>query len=117
MKRKKVEDEVNIEYKEKNQDTTVFDTVQGLQRKSLLQVLNHDKDLAGSLFQHTWYCNTSRTDSVWKARILKWKGKAHQSIIVSYWNNDDDEHDAEDWDVKAVDILSDIVTGDVIFEN
>lgn len=112
--RKQVEKDVKKAYDERDVGADMLQTIQGLQRERLSQLIERDGGIVGALFEHTWYDEETRKDCKWNARIMKIKEK-RGLVVVSYWKQEENETESEDFDVKVLEMLGDMVLGDVCF--
>ena len=109
--RTKMDRDVRQAFEKGDSDAVIFLPVEGVQRERLQQLMRKDESLIGALFIHTWYDADTKKDCSWNARVLE----VGQSLVISYWKMDEMEADAVDSDVRTVELLTDMVLGDVVF--
>ena len=111
--RNQVDKAVKKAFEEMDVEAVVFEAIHGNQQDRLKQMMDKDRSIVGALLKHKWYDEELRKDCEWNARVMEIRAK---ELVIGYWKEDEVEEDAEDCDVKIVNVMADVVLGDVVFD-
>ena len=65
-------------------------------------------------FLHTWYDTESDEDTVFNGKIMKKKKKIKVTFVVAYYNMDEEEAAAVDYDMERSQLIADALYGDLV---
>jgi hypothetical protein len=79
---------------------------------AVLKSLLHG-DAIGLQFTHVWESKEGASN-LYHGRILKKRSRKVIQYTIGYWEEEKSEEDCEDWVLRATELATDLVNGDLI---